>query len=100
MVTDQIEATAKITRAKALLACQRRALCVAISTLKRDRIGRIAMGEHRAMLRKVASFERDMHRAPELFAGQTLGFMGENGWAPLIRAICSAAPYLAGRRAA
>lgn len=84
-----------IAQAQALLAQQRRSLRTAISLLKRSRIGRRAMGEHRELLRKVSGFERDMNISPEFHAPLVLGFMGENGWAPLIRHVCRTAPKFA-----
>lgn len=43
----------------------------------------------RRLLGIVQSWQRDMDRDPELWAPIALGFMGKNGWGPLIDATCS-----------
>lgn len=94
MVTDT-ELTAKIAAANVLLAKQEAGLVRAIELLRADRIGRHRVPYAQSLLNKVRHFQRDMARAPEHFAGQTLGFMGNNGSAATIRDVCGDAERLA-----
>lgn len=92
----------KINRALNLLAEQRVGLAAAIETWQRDpsAYGRQQLRAARQMLARVAVHEREMARNPEFFAGLTLGFMGDNGYAPLCRIIISDAQNEAARRVA
>jgi hypothetical protein len=86
-----MSAPTKADRAFALLAEQRKMLERAIDVFKADRLDRCDLKSARKMLGRVADHEADMARAPEFFAPLVLGFMGENGWGPLVRSICRTA---------
>lgn len=88
----------KPEQAQALLSDQRRRLENAIRIYSSDPLDICFLNDCRAQLRRVASWEADMTRDAEFFAPLVLGFMGPNGWGPLIDLLCRQAEEAEAKR--
>ena len=85
----------RVARARIMLAQQRTALQAAIPALAAHRFETANLRLARRLLAEVRSFERDSDH----FVTLSLGFLGENGKAPLIRSVCAAAARLTAGKA-
>jgi hypothetical protein len=81
----------KAAAARRLLDQQKDRLERAISLIEADGGDRWSLEQARRMLRRVESWRRDR----DDFVTLALGFMGRNGWGPLLDMICDEAEKLA-----
>lgn len=96
MVTDT-ELSPKAAAALTLIAHQRAGLGRAVALHRRDAspYGQQLYREANSNLGRVLSWKHDLDRNPEFFASLALGFMGRNGWGPLIDLIVTRADEMA-----